>query len=283
MFFAPPEVKSLSRYSEFGAHLGPKSFGVMLGIAVFFHAVIITAYAMRPHEKVIKIPVRVLNINLGSQATDFAPREEQPTINAGQPVMENSAPVEIKAKSAEQQLEEELFGSGTKSHGGGSSKVLAPKATKSKKHETPKPAKPEIDASTPKRFVRETPPHAATAEAKPTSQFQPSPVQIAANAKPEEIVQRYEQAISLWIGKNKVYPDEAKRNHVEGDAVVRVRINRQGRILYYVIEKSSGNAFIDRAVMNMVRISDPVPAVPEHYPEGDEFEFLVPVSFRLEK
>jgi len=107
------------------------------------------------------------------------------------------------------------------------------------------------------------------------------PAAISAPAGPEEIVQRYEQAISVWISRNKVYPDEAKRRRIEGSPTVRVRINRQGKVLYHVIERSSGDAFLDQALMNMVKAADPMPAVPENYPQGEELEFLIPVSFSL--
>lgn len=280
MFFAPPEVRAISRYSDFGTHLGVRAFGVTVLLAVLLHASIIGIVAMMPHPQVVKIPVRVLNFNLGT--VNEAPPSEQPMQPAPSPasaapkVTSEEAPA---AKTPQHELEKALnttpepVKKAPAIHAAVQKPKESPKDSVAEKT-APAAAKP-LAINMPKRYVRESPlditKKAGNAAAAP------------APGKPEEIVQRYEQAISIWFSQHKVYPEEAKRRRIEGDAVVRVRINRQGRILYYVIDKSSGDAFIDHAVMAMVRSSDPAPAVPENYPEGDEFEFLVPVSFTLEK
>jgi protein TonB len=95
-------------------------------------------------------------------------------------------------------------------------------------------------------------------------------------------LRRYEQIISLSIQRNKVYPAEAKTQGLQGQAVIRIRINRQGNILYSRIEKPTRYPILNEAIAEMVRLSNPVPAVPVNYPAGNLFEFLIPVSFRLE-
>lgn len=97
-----------------------------------------------------------------------------------------------------------------------------------------------------------------------------------------EVLRRYEQVISLWIQHNKVYPAEAKAKGLQGQAVVRIRINREGTIIFSRIDRPTAHAELNQAIEQMVRASNPVPAVPSNYPAGGQFEFLIPVSFRLE-
>ncbi len=97
-----------------------------------------------------------------------------------------------------------------------------------------------------------------------------------------EVLRRYEQVISLSIQRNKVYPADAKAQGLEGQAVIRIRINRQGTIVYSRIERPTRHASLNAAIAEMIRRSNPVPAVPVNYPAGNLFEFLIPVSFRLD-
>lgn len=307
MFYKLPQVRSVSRYADFSSHLGRKSFFSMIALAAFLHACVIVIIAMMPNNPVVKIPVRVLNFNLGAAAVPQS--GQQPTPDQGKamqdiaspPAAKISLPVEEPAtgedgitdegESAQNELEKALTEKPV---------VAEPKPVEPKPLPQPKPApivapvakkpvavpaKPrpvtesvEVSkaaslntATVPRRYVR----------ASPLELTQPAAAANTAPAGPEEIVQRYEQAISVWVGRYKVYPDEAKRRRVEGRPTVRVRINRQGKVLYNAIEKSSGDAFLDQALMNMVKAADPMPAVPENYPQGEELEFLIPVSFSL--
>ena len=92
------------------------------------------------------------------------------------------------------------------------------------------------------------------------------------------IRERYEQQISGWVGRHKMYPPEAGGR--EGRAIVRMRIDRTGYVRYYAIEQSSGIAAIDAAAIDMIRRANPMPAVPENYPSGALIEFLIPITFR---
>jgi protein TonB len=96
----------------------------------------------------------------------------------------------------------------------------------------------------------------------------------------DEIIQRYEQTISMWIQTRKIYPQDAQGRVLEGNTTVRVRIDHEGHILFYQIEVSSGNSQIDAAALEMVRRSNPVPPVPNNYPDN-QLEFLIPVNFTL--
>lgn len=96
-----------------------------------------------------------------------------------------------------------------------------------------------------------------------------------------EIMSRYTQLASLWIRKFQRYPDDAHAAGQQGAVMVRIRIDRRGNIGYYALERSSGIPSLDRAALDMIRRANPVPAVPDDYPAGDTFEFLIPVNFSL--
>jgi TonB family protein len=97
-----------------------------------------------------------------------------------------------------------------------------------------------------------------------------------------EIMARYEQLISLWIEKHRIYPQQARDLNLEGEAIIRLRIDRAGNIQQISLHQSAGNPLLDRAALQMAQKANPVPAVPSNYPPGDVLEFLVPVSFKLQ-
>lgn len=93
----------------------------------------------------------------------------------------------------------------------------------------------------------------------------------------EAIRARYEQEISVWIERHKLYPADAGR--ASGRVVLRVRVDRQGYVRYYAIEQSSNNPALDRAAIEMIRRANPVPAAPINYPSDTLIEFLIPIQF----
>lgn len=298
MFYKLPQVRAISRYADFSSHLGRKSFFSMIGLAVFLHACVIGIIAMMPHNPVIKIPVRVLNFNLGAASIPQSAQQPVPSDkSSGHDIASPPARMTLPAQEAGEDSTDEGEDAQNELE-----KALTDKpAAKAEPKPVPPPKPAAIVAPVPKKpLVLPARPKAVTesvevakaaslnVSAQPKRYVRASPLELtsttaapAAATGPEEIVQRYEQAISVWIGRYKVYPDEAKRRRVEGRPTVRVRINRQGKVLYHVIEKSSGDAFLDQALMNMVKAADPMPAVPENYPQGEELEFLIPVSFSL--
>lgn len=93
---------------------------------------------------------------------------------------------------------------------------------------------------------------------------------------------RYTQQLSLWIDKFKVYPDQAQRSGMEGVAHVRLRIDRRGNIRYHLLTHRTPYPILDKAAMDAVRRANPVPPVPDSYPDHGEFlEFIIPLRFRL--
>jgi protein TonB len=277
MFFAPPEVKSLSRYSEFGSHLQQRHFMLMVAMAILMHVTALIVYSLSPHEQALIIPVRVLNIKFNGGDTAAMDMPRPSTMPGYKP-----AEVEFEKEPSQAQPQPQHV------------KTARPVPPLPEKKEAGKAQKPLIAIlsqstetkrkgegleeffmsdrafSRPKKYIR--------ADA---GKGYGNGSGLAGTKEGQEIVSNYEQEISLWMARHKNYPDAAKRQRIQGNAVVRIRINRDGHIVYHAIDASSGNAMIDDAVLAMVHDSDPVPRVPDNYPEGRELEFLIPVSFRL--
>jgi protein TonB len=96
-----------------------------------------------------------------------------------------------------------------------------------------------------------------------------------------EAISRYEQELSGWLERHKVYPKEALAEGLEGRVVVRVQMNRQGKVLGHWIERSSGHKILDQAVLAQVRRADPFPPAPPTYPGRSMLEFRFPVTLYL--
>ncbi len=76
------------------------------------------------------------------------------------------------------------------------------------------------------------------------------------------------------------YPPRAKNERVEGTVVVRVRIDRDGRIQSSQVAESSGSRVLDRHALRITKRAAPFGPVPAHF-EADDLAFELPVEFAL--
>ena len=58
---------------------------------------------------------------------------------------------------------------------------------------------------------------------------------------------RYEQVLVAWLERNKIYPKRARQRRMQGEVLVRIRIDRQGRVQRFSIERGSNFEWLDRA------------------------------------
>ena len=229
----------------------PLNFNKMLAVAVVVHVVALLAIVLWPSVSVKEIPVRSMNITLGApdmkQVVKAAPvAAPKPVSSKPKPKTKPKQPVKPQPKSRPKvQAKPE---------------AIAPAPVKAE-------VKPKPIIAAPSQFVR-----------RPAEQ---STAQPASNESPAEAKARYEQTISAWLQRHRVVPEAARTLGQHGSPVVRVRINRQGAVIYFAVERSSGYQLIDQAAMDMVRRSNPFPTPPAQYPGGQLLEFLMPVTFNL--
>lgn len=90
----------------------------------------------------------------------------------------------------------------------------------------------------------------------------------------------YQLLLQAWLERHKKYPRRAERRNLQGTAMLRFTIDRDGNILSYRIQESSGHAVLDEEVEAMIRRAAPLPPVPEEM-QSARLEFVVPVQFSL--
>lgn len=278
MLFAPPEVKSLSKYSEFGSHLQSRHFLLMVLAAILLHVAIGAVYSMTPHEIPTIIPVRALNIKLNSGSAsgelDIPKAESMPGYKEAEStpqgnilsVRENHEPAPSRPAAHENTVIDKH-------------KQLISILTEEEKNANTVIPRNHVFQK-PKKYIREDEKQIAMYDKSGNGHGNGSPSR--GSKEGQEIIRNYEQEISLWIKSHPVYPELARRQHLEGNPVVRIRITSDGHIVYNAIETSSGNAIIDQAALDTISRSNPLPRVPSNYPSDEKMEFLIPVSFSLE-
>jgi protein TonB len=167
-------------------------------------------------------------------------------------------------------------------------KVEEPKVEKPKekpkkdKVEKPKP-KPE---PVPEPEVAQKPTQATVQQqaAKPAAPVQPSNVPAAPSAAD---VARVTAAKATWRGileahlqKFQKYPRSAQRRNIEGSAWLRFRMDRNGKVLSYSIERTSKHDVLDEAALAMIEHAQPLPPLPADVP-GDSIELIIPANFNI--
>ncbi len=134
----------------------------------------------------------------------------------------------------------------------------------------PKPVKQKVEKPAPKKTSK--PAASASAEAKS------APQGAAGVSKPRVSSASWKAKVVSWLRRHQRYPAGAKSQRQEGNVQVAFTIDAGGRVKSARISRSSGNADLDRAALDMVRRSSPVPAPPE----GETTRSLVvPVAFNL--
>lgn len=108
----------------------------------------------------------------------------------------------------------------------------------------------------------------------------PPPPPMDARAKKRQAT--YYGQILAWLDRHKRYPQDARRQRLEGVAEVFISIDREGRVRDCRLVNGSGHEMLDEASLAMVRRADPLPAMPREIP-GDGMEFVVPVEFFMKK
>jgi protein TonB len=89
----------------------------------------------------------------------------------------------------------------------------------------------------------------------------------------------YLQALLGALEREKRYPEAARARRATGVATLRFTVMRDGRVAAWRIERSAGDAALDRAVEAMI-LRARLPAMPAEM-AGDRLEVAVPIRFQL--
>ncbi len=249
-------------------YLNSRHFTYTLSGAALAHFLAFGVWIAVPKTPVVDIPVRVLNIKLG----DGEDAQIADAVAAPQAI-ENSLLVERSLKRSFENVRAPA------------PKPLAAQPVQSASVQNNQAEEKPMEQAQPvsaleseaRQFVRER-----AMPALPLNPAAGGSVVGNTDSSSSEALRRYEQLISAWIQRFKTYPDEARRQKMEGEGAVRIRIDRRGNVQYRIIERRTGYQLLDKAALDMVQAANPVPAVPADYPrQGELLEFVIPVSFKL--
>lgn len=102
-------------------------------------------------------------------------------------------------------------------------------------------------------------------------------------------IDRQSAALPTWKGqllrhleKHKRYPADAQRSRIEGVAYVLFTMTRDGRVLNARVERSTGNAVLDREGLDLLTRAEPLPPLPQDQP-GETLRLVVPVQFFMRR
>ncbi len=127
---------------------------------------------------------------------------------------------------------------------------------------------------------------AAKPEAAPST-MPPAPIVVPeppqAFTPPDTSAARDSYGNTLWgaIGKHKQYPRIAQMRGWQGEAIVELQLDGNGRLKSKKIIQSSGHEVLDKQALDMVEKAMPFPLPPEVL-RGSSFSIKVPIPFKLE-
>jgi protein TonB len=163
-----------------------------------------------------------------------------------------------------------------------------PKAAAIIPHPVEKPAKPVRRHPVEHKIRHEPPPPPVVPAVQPiqgppvAAKAPPAPQPVAAPAAADPTaVPTWQSALLARFERYKHYPAAARERHQEGTVLLRLVMDRQGRILQAGIDDSSGVPVLDEEVMALVDRVQPLPPPPASLP-GDPLTLVVPVRFQLD-
>ena len=90
----------------------------------------------------------------------------------------------------------------------------------------------------------------------------------------------YMSVLQAWLEKHKEYPRSARLRRIEGTTLLYFVMDRNGTVIDYRIQKSSGFSLLDREVEEMIQRAQPLPRMPQDM-HRERLELVVPVQFLL--
>jgi protein TonB len=135
----------------------------------------------------------------------------------------------------------------------------------------PKLAVPLPVAPKPKPAVPQPQPPKATPLAPPQPPGYAAPILL-------DPIRVWQLRVRQRLQQFQVYPPEIKSGDIVPPVILRIEINRQGKILSYSIVRTSGYESLDAAALEMARRAKQFPPLPPELP-GPKYEFMMTVRF----
>jgi len=92
----------------------------------------------------------------------------------------------------------------------------------------------------------------------------------------------YRARILAWLERHKRYPARARAMGLEGRIVLRIELDRSGKVQSHSLESDGRYAVFTQEAESMLERAGSFPAVPPTIP-GSTIEIVVPIDFRLEE
>ena len=141
----------------------------------------------------------------------------------------------------------------------------------------PPPTPTEVIAAPPK-------PDTAPSPVPPAPVVIPEPPKPVGPSQADMSAARDSYGNTLWeaIGKYKQYPKIAQMRGWQGDVIVELQLDGNGKLKSKKILKGSGYDILDKQALDMVEKAAPFPVPPEAF-RGSNFTIKVPIPFKLEE
>lgn len=103
---------------------------------------------------------------------------------------------------------------------------------------------------------------------------------VEAVIDPDLLFGDYKRDAMKLFRKNQFYPPKAFKDQLTGEGVVRATVDKSGNMLAVEVVETTGERLLDRAMIDMVTKSMPLPPLPPELPE-ESYNIDVPVRFTL--
>lgn len=143
--------------------------------------------------------------------------------------------------------------------------------------EAPARAEPPADGEAP---AAGSDPVAAEAEAQAPDDPRPGAGDATAGGGSPGARADYFARLQAWLERHRRYPRRAQLRGQEGTALLYFVIDRDGQVLDYRIERSSGYSVLDREVTQMLQRAEPLPEMPPELRQAS-LELRLPIEFAI--